>query len=320
VGATGLGKQVEETIKHTAWMGLRVIGYFDDRRLAPGRTSVGDIELGGNLRALTELARKGEVDYVYIVLPLRAEKRIKELMNRMSDSTVSLFFVPDFSSFDLLGARWDTLGSIPVLSVVHSPFHGTNGLFKRAMDVCLSLAILSAVALPMLLIAAAIKVTSKGPVIFRQRRYGLDGKEFEIWKFRTMAVCEDGNQFRQATTNDPRVTHLGAFLRRTSLDELPQFINVLQGRMSIVGPRPHPVAMNEKQRTQINGYMWRHKVKPGITGWAQVNGYRGETDTPDKLEGRIRLDLEYIDNWSLWLDLRIILRTIRLVFDDPAAY
>jgi putative colanic acid biosysnthesis UDP-glucose lipid carrier transferase len=172
----------------------------------------------------------------------------------------------------------------------------------------------------MLLIALAVKLGSPGPVIFQQRRYGLDGQEILIYKFRSMTVTEDGSQIEQARKNDARVTRLGAFLRKTSMDELPQFINVLQGRMSIVGPRPHAVAHNELYRPLIKSYMVRHKVKPGITGWAQVNGYRGETDSLEKMEARIRCDLDYLRNWSLRLDLYIIWKTIRLVFKDASAY
>jgi putative colanic acid biosynthesis UDP-glucose lipid carrier transferase len=166
----------------------------------------------------------------------------------------------------------------------------------------------------MLLIAAAIKLTSKGTVLFRQRRFGMDGKEFQIFKFRTMTVCEDGDEIPQATRNDPRVTRLGGALRRHFLDELPQLINVLQGRMSIVGPRPHATSHNERYRTMIRRYMMRHLVKPGMTGWAQVNGLRGETETLDKMKARVEHDLYYIRNWSVGFDLRIIARTVTQLF------
>ena len=172
----------------------------------------------------------------------------------------------------------------------------------------------------MLLIAVAVKVTSPGPVLFRQRRYGLDGEEIIVLKFRTMTTTEDGDTVRQATKNDKRITPIGGFLRRTSLDELPQFINVLQGRMSIVGPRPHAKAHNEQYRRLIKGYMIRYKVRPGVTGWAQVNGYRGETDTLDKMKGRVACDLDYLRNWSLWLDCKIVLKTAAVVISDKNAY
>ena len=172
----------------------------------------------------------------------------------------------------------------------------------------------------MLVIAVAIKLTSPGPVIFPQRRYGLNGEEIIVYKFRSMTTQDNGSVVAQAIRNDPRITRFGAFLRRTSLDELPQFFDVLRGRMSIVGPRPHAVAHNELYRKSIRGYMVRHKVKPGITGWAQVNGWRGETDTLEKMEMRIAYDLAYLRNWSLRLDLYIILKTVAVVFNDRHAY
>jgi putative colanic acid biosysnthesis UDP-glucose lipid carrier transferase len=176
------------------------------------------------------------------------------------------------------------------------------------------------VAVPMAVIAAGIKLTSSGPVFLRQRRYGLDGQEIRVWKFRTMTVCEDGAAAVQAKRNDPRVTPFGAILRRTSLDELPQLFNVIDGSMSLVGPRPHPNALNEEFRRQIEGYMLRHKVKPGITGLAQVNGWRGETDTPEKMRKRIEFDHRYIREWSLWLDLKILAKTVLVVLSGKNAY
>jgi putative colanic acid biosynthesis UDP-glucose lipid carrier transferase len=209
---------------------------------------------------------------------------------------------------------------IPVISVCDTPFKGTDGAIKRVSDIVLSTLILLLIFPVLLVIAVAVKLSSPGPIIFKQRRYGLDGQEILVYKFRSMTVTEDGNSIKQAQKNDMRITPLGAFLRRTSLDELPQFINVLQGRMSIVGPRPHAVAHNELYRTLIKGYMVRHKVKPGITGWAQVNGYRGETDTVEKMQRRIDFDLAYLRKWSLRLDIHIILKTIRLVLKDQKAY
>jgi len=199
-------------------------------------------------------------------------------------------------------------------------FRDKGALVKRLEDIILGILILSLMAIPMLLIAIAIGGTSKGPIIFSHRRHGLNGKIVYVWKFRTMKVCESDDDFSQAKRNDSRVTRIGKFLRKTSLDELPQFINVLQGRMSIVGPRPHPGATDERFRGLIQGYMLRQKVKPGITGWAQINGYRGETDTLDKMRQRIEFDLIYVRNWSIWLDLKIIARSLRLIFSDPNAY
>ena len=206
------------------------------------------------------------------------------------------------------------------LSVYDTPFQGASDLLKRAEDIVLSSIILLMLTLPMLCIAAAVKLTSPGPVIFKQKRYGLDGKQILVYKFRSMKVQDNGPTVKQATKNDPRITKLGAFLRRTSLDELPQFINVLQGRMSIVGPRPHAVAHNEEYRKLIKGYMLRHKVRPGITGWAQVNGLRGETETINKMVKRVEYDLDYIHRWSVWLDLKIIFMTVFNGFINKNAY
>jgi putative colanic acid biosynthesis UDP-glucose lipid carrier transferase len=221
---------------------------------------------------------------------------------------------------DLIQGRVDSIGGLPVVAVCESPFYAFNGIVKRVSDFLFALAILVLISPLMIAIAAGVKLSSPGPVLFKQRRYGLDGKRIVVYKFRSMTVAEDGDVVRQATRNDSRVTKFGAFLRRTSLDELPQFINVLQGRMSVVGPRPHAVAHNEMYRKLIRGYMIRHKVKPGVTGLAQVNGFRGETETVEKMKARIDYDLAYLRNWSLLLDLRIILKTLVVVLQRQNAY
>ncbi|MGC4063109.1 MAG: exopolysaccharide biosynthesis polyprenyl glycosylphosphotransferase [Polyangiaceae bacterium] len=212
--------------------------------------------------------------------------------------------------FDLLHARWGSVGDVSVLSILDTPFQGAGGWLKRLEDVLLGFLALLMVAPVMVAVAIGVKMTSKGPILFRQRRYGLSGKEIYVWKFRTMTVCEDGALVAQARQNDSRITPFGAFLRRTSLDELPQLFNVVAGSMSLVGPRPHAVAHNELYRRKIQGYMLRHKVKPGITGWAQVNGWRGETDTIDKWSGESSTDLYYIQNWRITLDIRILFLTV----------
>jgi len=260
------------------------------------------------------------VDLIYIALPLTAQPRIMDLVSRLADTTVSLYLVPDFFVSNLFHGQWTSLAGLPMVSVFDTPFWGVEGWLKRAQDIVLSSLILCVIALPMLLIAIAVKLSSPGPVLFKQLRYGIDGKPIKVWKFRSMRVQENGDRVVQATRNDPRVTPLGAFLRRTSLDELPQFINVLMGDMSIVGPRPHAVAHNEEYRALIKGYMLRHAVKPGITGWAQINGWRGETDTLDKMEKRVEHDLWYIRNWSFWLDLKIVFLTIFRGFVGKFAY
>jgi putative colanic acid biosynthesis UDP-glucose lipid carrier transferase len=251
---------------------------------------------------------------------MRAEGRIRRVLQRLSDSTASVYLVPDFFVFELLHCRWTTVGDLPAVSVFENPFYGVDGVAKRIFDLVTASAVLVAAALPMLAIAVAIRLTSAGPVFFRQRRYGLDGREILVWKFRTMTVCEDGDHIRQATREDDRVTSLGSFLRKSSLDELPQLFNVLAGNMSLVGPRPHANAQNEEYRRRIPGYMLRHKVKPGITGLAQVSGYRGETDTLEKMENRVECDRRYISEWSLWQDLKILFKTPFVVWSRENAY
>ncbi len=235
---------------------------------------------------------------------------MRTLVQQLGDTTASVYVVADFFAYDLLRAEWTSMGDIPLVSVVETPFYGVDGLLKRLEDLVLGLGILVLITLPMMAIAIAIKLTSEGPVLFHQRRYGLNGHPIDVLKFRTMTVCEDGAKVEQAKKDDPRITPLGAVLRHTSLDELPQFLNVLTGSMSIVGPRPHAVAHNELYRHLVPSYMRRHKVKPGITGWAQVNGWRGETDTVEKMEQRVAHDLDYIQRWSLSWDVKIIFLTV----------
>lgn len=319
VGANDLGCKLADRIHHQRSLMVRVDAFFDDRlddRCDPSLLSI----VAGGLDDVAEYVAKSNIDLVYITLPILKQSRIIELVNSLRDTTASIYFVPDVFIFDLVQARLDSVNGVPVISVFESPLVGINAVHKRIFDLLVSGLILLMIAPIMMLIAALVKLTSKGPVFFKQRRYGMDGEEIWVYKFRSMTVCEDGDTVTQATKNDARVTRLGAILRKTSLDELPQLINVLQGSMSIVGPRPHAVAHNEHYRKLIQGYMWRHKVKPGITGWAQVNGYRGETDTIDKMEGRVLHDISYLKNWSIWLDITIMLKTIKLVFKDNQAY
>jgi len=319
VGAGPLGQRLAQQFIDTPLLGVRMVGFFDDRR-AERIGAVAQGPMLGRLSTVGEFVKANRVDLVYITLPMGLQPRSLAILDQLRDTTASIYFAPDFFLLDLIQSRMDHINGIPVVAACESPFYGFNGLVKRISDVILSVLILILIAPAMLVIAALVKLGSPGPVLFRQRRYGLDGREIVIYKFRSMTVCEDGGTIRQATRDDHRITPVGAFLRRTSLDELPQFINVLQGRMSIVGPRPHAVAHNEEYRSRIKGYMVRHKVKPGITGWAQVNGFRGETDKLEKMESRIEYDLEYLRNWSLRLDLSIILRTIWLVAKDRQAY
>jgi putative colanic acid biosysnthesis UDP-glucose lipid carrier transferase len=314
-----LGLRLARQFKARPYLGINVLGFFDDR--SPARIGrVAEAPLLGTIEDLAAFVNHHRVDSIYVTLPMASQPRILRLLDELRDTTASIYFVPDIFVFDLIQARMDSVGGMPVVAVCETPFYGVNGMVKRISDIVLGTLIFLLILPVMLLIALAVKMTSPGPVLFKQRRYGADGKEIIVYKFRSMTVCEDGAQVVQAQKSDARITRLGAFLRRTSLDELPQFINVLQGRMSIVGPRPHAVAHNELYRKLIKGYMVRHKVKPGITGWAQVNGYRGETETLEKMQKRIECDLYYLRYWSLRLDLYIILKTIFVVLKDKNAY
>lgn len=314
-GAGNLGFEIAHRISLKPSLGLKFKGFYDDAK-NPEHSE----HCVGTLEKLIEDSRAGSIDRVYIALPMRAEPRIKWLIQKLADSTASVYLIPNVFMFNLLHARTDTIDGIPTISIYDSPIDGTNAVLKRTEDLILSCLIICLVAPALLAIACAIKLTSRGPVLFKQMRYGIDGKSIEVWKFRTMTVMENGENIQQATKNDPRLTPIGGFLRRTSLDELPQFFNVLSGQMSIVGPRPHAVQHNEQYRQLIEGYMLRHKVKPGITGWAQINGWRGETDILDKMEKRVEFDLDYITNWSVWLDLKIVFKTIFKGFISKNAY
>ncbi|MFC7093167.1 undecaprenyl-phosphate glucose phosphotransferase [Jeongeupia naejangsanensis] len=319
IGANRPGVALAEALQTDPLHRINWLGYFDDRELArlPG---VKASRLLGTLRDLPSYVRHHGVHNIYISLPMSSQPRVLAMLDALSDSTASIYFVPDLFVFDLIQARFDHVAGIPVVAVCESPFMGLRGVLKRFSDLVLALLILALIWPVMLGVAIAVKLTSPGPVLFKQRRYGADGESILVYKFRSMTVMEDGDKVVQATKQDQRFTPIGGFLRRSSLDELPQFINVLQGRMSVVGPRPHANAHNEQYRSLIKGYMMRHKVKPGITGWAQVNGFRGETDTLEKMQRRIEFDLDYLRNWSIWLDLKIVAKTASSMAGDKNAY
>lgn len=314
LGHGTIANNLRDTFLRHPWMGVSFRGFYYDKISENGPTASGDPD------KLIRLCKTRLIDEVYIALPMREEKTIKRVLNDLSDSSVPVYIIPDLFTFSLLHARWRDIDGIPVVGIYDTPIRGGGAVVKRLEDIVIASAILSLILIPMLIIAIAVKLTSPGPIIFKQKRYGYGGKEVEVWKFRTMTVSENGNNVIQVTKNDPRVTKIGRFLRRSSLDELPQFFNVLQGHMSIVGPRPHAIAHNELYRKNIEGYMLRHLVKPGITGWAQVNGWRGETDTLEKMQRRVEHDLDYIRNWSLNLDIKIIITTIFKGFFGKQAY
>lgn len=316
-GSSTLAQSLAARFELNTWMGVKVNAFYDDK------TSLNEINGCPVINSIDQLiddAKKNKFDRVYIALSMADQDTIKKIIDGLSDSTCNVFLIPDVFVFDLMNSRQTSIDGLPAIGIYDTPFTLFDSVIKRGFDICAGLAILSLIALPMLLIALAVKSTSKGPIIFKQLRYGLDGKPIYVWKFRSMSSMDNGAVVKQATKGDTRITPLGSFLRRTSLDELPQFINVLQGQMSIVGPRPHAVAHNEEYRKLIKGYMLRHKVKPGITGWAQINGWRGETDTLDKMEKRVEYDLAYIRNWTVWLDVKIVFLTVFKGFVDKNAY
>ncbi|HDK6224610.1 TPA: undecaprenyl-phosphate glucose phosphotransferase [Klebsiella quasipneumoniae] len=316
VGSTPAGISLLRGFLDEPWLGFVVKGIYDDNPLP----DYGDVPFGGSLSTLIQEARDGNIDRIYIALSMKDEVLIKSLVAKLTDTTCSVLLIPDIFTFNILQSRTEEINGVPVVPLFDTPLNGINMLFKRLEDIIVSSIILVLISPVLFFIACAVKLSSPGPIIFRQVRYGMDGKPIKVWKFRSMTVMENDEKVIQATKNDVRVTRVGRFLRSTSLDELPQFINVLFGQMSVVGPRPHAVSHNEQYRSLIQGYMLRHKVKPGITGLAQINGWRGETDTLEKMEKRIEYDLLYIRGWSIWLDLKIIFLTVFKGFINKSAY
>jgi putative colanic acid biosynthesis UDP-glucose lipid carrier transferase len=311
--------ELARRLKSNPGMRVEVTGFFDDR--SSDRLGMeADAKLVGSLSDMSQYVKDNRTDVIFIALPIRHVKRVMNLLDDLRDTTASIYYVPDIFVFDLIQARSGEIHGIPVVAMCETPFYGYRGVAKRVTDVGFSALILLMLLPLLVLIAIVVKLSSAGPIIFKQRRYGLDGREIAVYKFRTMRVTEDGAQIRQASKTDSRITRVGGVLRRSSMDELPQLINVLQGRMSLVGPRPHAVAHNEEYRKLIKGYMVRHKVLPGITGLAQVNGCRGETSKLEEMEARVNYDLDYLRHWSPMLDIKIILMTVVKVFRDDKAY
>ena len=297
------------------WLGFVVVGIYDNKIVKNN-----EIEYKGDFDKLVIDAKAGELDRIYLAMSMSDEIEMRELIRNLTNTTCSVILIPDIFTFNILQSRTEEVNGVPVVPLFDTPINGINMVFKRLEDIFLSLLIIILISPILLIIAVAVKISSPGPVIFKQTRYGMDGKAIKVWKFRSMTVMENDALVKQATKNDIRVTKVGSFLRKTSLDELPQFFNVLSGQMSIVGPRPHAVAHNEQYRNIIEGYMLRHKVKQGITVCAQINVWRFETDTIDKMEKRVEYDLEYIREWSIWLDIKIILLTVFKGFINKSAY
>ncbi len=317
-GCNDSSMSLARRIKNHPELCMSVAGFFDDRSAT--RLGHPNATLLGGLRNLAPYVRRHDVDIIFIALPIRHMLRVTDLLDELRDTTASIYYVPDIFAFDLIQARTSEVIGMPVVAMCETPLHGLRGLSKRLFDIVAASVALLITAPLFVVFSALIRATSPGEAIFKQRRYGLDGKEITVYKFRTMTVTEDGSHIPQAVKEDPRVTAIGRFLRKTSLDELPQLINVLQGTMSLVGPRPHAVAHNEMYRKLIKGYMIRHKVLPGITGLAQINGYRGEIKDLTQMEARVNYDLEYLRRWSIFLDLEILANTVLRVFSDKNAY
>jgi len=318
-GFSDVSRMLVERIRDSRELGIVVKGYFDDRNSERLGLPEGKMLLGG-LTDLTAYVNANGIDVIFIALPMRQVQRVVDLLEELRDTTASIYYVPDIFVIDLIQSRTTEIQGVPIVAMCETPFQGTSGLVKRGMDIVFSLLALIVLSPFLVLVALLIKLSSPGPVIFRQRRYGLDGQVIDVLKFRTMTVTEDGPIVLQATVNDNRITPIGRVLRRYSIDEFPQFFNVLRGTMSLVGPRPHAVAHNEEYRRLIKGYMVRHKVLPGITGLAQVNGCRGETSRLGDMQRRIEYDLDYLRHWSPTLDLKILVQTALQLFTDRKAY
>jgi len=270
---------------------------------------------------MIQLVRQRAIRELWLALPISKEKEIHRIVMDLRNDFVNIRFIPDVRSLTLFNQPMVELLGVPAINLAASPITDLRVLPKRIFDRLFALAALTALAPVMLVIAVLVKLSSPGPVFFRQKRKGIDGHEFEIYKFRSMRVHkEEAGKVTQATRRDPRITAVGAFLRRTSLDELPQFINVLRGDMSVVGPRPHALEHDDIYKDLVKGYMHRYRIKPGITGWAQINGYRGETDRIEKMMGRVKLDLYYMQHWTFWLDIKIVVLTLWKGFVGSNAY
>ena len=320
VGAGDLGKLVSKNLSSQRTSGYDIALFLDDNSEIQGKTIDG-VNIFSDMEKIESYVQEYNIREVWIALPLRAEKRLKEIIALLRYNMVSIKLIPDIFGLELMNHSVCKVAGVYALDLRSTPMVGWRQLVKYLEDRFIGLFIFILIIPLLILISIGIKLTSSGPVLFKQRRHGWDGKIINVYKFRTMKIHqENSGQVSQATKNDNRITKFGRFLRKTSLDELPQFYNVLQGRMSIVGPRPHAIEHNEMYKSKVDKYMLRHKVKPGITGWAQINGFRGETDTLDKMQKRVEYDLYYIQHWSLWLDLKIIFLTIFKGFVDKNAY
>ncbi|RQH06515.1 undecaprenyl-phosphate glucose phosphotransferase [Paraburkholderia dinghuensis] len=320
-GGHRYGRFLIEQMRHHPEAGFRPTLLFDEDNDAHGETTVDGVPVERNIEALIERVREHGIRELWLALPISKERTIHRIVTELRNDFVNIRFIPDVRSLSLFSQPVVDLLGVPAMNLAASPITDLRVLPKRVFDWLFAACVLASLAPLLAAIAIAVKCSSPGPVMFRQRRKGLDGNEFEIYKFRSMKVhAETAGQVTQARRNDPRITRVGAFLRRTSLDELPQFINVLKGEMSVVGPRPHALEHDDIYKNLVRGYMHRYRIKPGITGWAQVNGFRGETDRVEKMRDRVRFDLHYMQNWSFTLDLKIVAMTMWKGFAGQNAF
>lgn len=316
VGSGDLAGVLREHIEHDSPFEERVVGFADD---VPAGTRP-RVELIGNIADVPALIERLGVRRIYVALPIERSGTVRDLSQQLANRHVDVIWAPDVLGLDLLNFNVREVGGMPLISLSETPLLGAPALIKDAFDKVAAFILLLLLGPLMLATAIAVRLTSPGPVFFRQQRHGWDGRVFEVLKFRSMYVSPPTDAVRQASRKDPRVTPIGSFIRRTSIDELPQLFNVLGGTMSLVGPRPHAISHNEFYSERIASYMLRHRIKPGLTGLAQVNGFRGETETIEKMEARVQHDIAYINNWSIWLDVKILFQTFFVVLFQRNAY
>ncbi len=317
LGAGDLGEAFLKTVKKNNWLNYEIVGFYDDKK----KKSLNGVPILGNIQKALSDAKKSKWQRVFIALPLRYEKKINRIISILhEESPVLVDLIPDIFRYQLFNPEWNIFNNLPIISLHSAPIKGFNVFVKKVEDIAFSLVIMILISPLFLSIALLVKLTSKGPIFFVQNRFGINGKLIRVYKFRTMVHGVNHEIGEEVRKDDARVTWLGKILRKTSLDEIPQFINVLQGRMSVVGPRPHAKVLNDRCQKLVPSYMKRHFVPPGITGWAQVNGYRGEANTMEKMLKRTEYDLYYLNHWSLTFDLKIIALSFFKGFLNKNAY
>ncbi len=315
VGDGSLVKYLFDNINHNPWIQEKAIG----RIQVSDQADDNPVPVLGKPAEIAEVVRQNKIKTVYIAVSLAESHLVESIYQNLVDENVDIHWAPDIFSMDLINHSVKEMAGIPLLTLSESPLIGNHRLFKAIEDRLLAFILLIVLSPLMLVIALLIRLGSRGPAIFRQDRTGWDGQVFHIWKFRSMKLHQEASgEVSQATRDDDRITAIGHFIRKTSIDELPQLFNVLSGKMSLVGPRPHAIEHNRDYAKRIDAYLARHRIKPGITGLAQINGFRGETDTLEKMEKRVEYDMQYINNWSFWLDIRIMLMTLPALFRDDA--